>query len=86
MSQSEPITEQAPPDLLTNLLVHAEVELNSRRFTIEQLANLYPGQLIDLGVTTRAPFDLIVERRRIARGELVEIEGQLGLRILNLYR
>jgi flagellar motor switch protein FliM len=85
MSQSEPLTESSP-ELLANLLVRAEVELNSRRFTIEQLANLSPGQLIDLGVTAQTAFDLIVERRRIARGELVEIEGQLGLRILNLYR
>ncbi len=85
MSQREPITEE-PANLLTSLLVRAEIELGARRLTVDQLASLRPGQLIDLGITARAPVDLMVERRPIARGELVEIEGQLGLRIINLYR
>jgi type III secretion protein Q len=39
------------------------------------------NQILDLGCKATDPVDLIVDGRRIARGELVDIEGRLGVRI-----
>lgn len=78
--------ETAGSELLDNLLLRVSIALGARMFTLEELARLRPGQVIELGVTTDEPVDLLVEQRRIARGRLIEIEGRLGLRITNLYR
>jgi flagellar motor switch/type III secretory pathway protein FliN len=73
-------------DFLAALEVRGEIALNARFLTAEDLARLQPGQVIDLGVTAREPFDLVIDNRPIARGELIDAEGRLGLRILYLYR
>src|SRR5205085_8388152 len=72
--------EEAAPDeevmsegatVLENLLLNLQVELAARRFTIDELSHLHSGQIIDLGCQATDPVNLLVDGRRIARGELV---------------
>jgi type III secretion system YscQ/HrcQ family protein len=67
--------------VLENLLLNVQVELAARRFTIDELSHLRSGQIIDLGCQATDPVNLLVDGRRIARGELVDIEGRLGVRV-----
>ena len=47
---------------------------------------LRPGQVIELSRSPGEPVDLVVAGKRIGKGELVEIDGELGVRILSLAR
>ena len=69
---------------LEELWLTLRVELAARSMTLEELSRLRVGQLLELGCKATDPVELLVGGRRIARGELVDIEGQLGLRITQL--
>jgi len=88
MKMLEEAAEGNPPghpgqstDLLDGLLLTVHVEIAARRMGVEELARLHAGQILDLGCRATDPVDLTVDGRRVARGELVDIEGQLGVRI-----
>ena len=67
--------------VLENLLLTVRVELGARRFTLDQLANLRPGQIVELGCRATDPVELTTENGAVARGELIDIEGRLGVRV-----
>jgi type III secretion system YscQ/HrcQ family protein len=69
---------------LEDLWLTVRVELASRRIGLEELARLRIGQLLELGCKATDPVDLVLDGRRVARGELVDIEGQLGVRVTQL--
>lgn len=69
---------------LDEILLTVHVELAQRRISLDELSRLRVGQLLELGCKATDPVDLIAEGRRIARGELIEIEGQLGVRLTQL--
>ena len=68
-----------------SLLLTVHVELAARRIRLDELAQLRPGQVIELGCKATDPVDLVTEERRVARGELVDIEGRLGVRITQVF-
>lgn len=70
--------------VLDELLLTVHIEFAARRITLEELARLRVGQLLDLGCQVTDPVELVVEERRIARGELIDIEGRLGVRLTQL--
>jgi flagellar motor switch/type III secretory pathway protein FliN len=50
----------------------------------EDIVGLKVGHVFDLNRVAGEPLDLSVNGKIIARGELVEVEGNLGVRILSL--
>ena len=66
---------------LEEILLTVHVELAGRRLSLDELARLRVGQLLALDCQATDPVDLVADGRRIARGELVEIEGRLGVRV-----
>ncbi|RKH53917.1 type III secretion system cytoplasmic ring protein SctQ [Corallococcus llansteffanensis] len=71
-------------DLLSDLPLQVAVELARVPITAEQVVGLRTGQVIELRRGPGEPVDLSVNGKVVARGELVEVEGQLGVRIINL--
>jgi flagellar motor switch protein FliM len=71
-------------DLLSDLPLQVAVELARVPITAEQVVGLRTGQVIDLRRGAGEPVDLSVNGKVVARGELVELEGQLGVRIIQL--
>jgi type III secretion system YscQ/HrcQ family protein len=71
-------------DLLNDIPLHIAVELARVPVTAEQVVSLKVGQVIDLNKVPGQPVDLSVNLKVVARGELVEVEGHLGVRILSL--
>jgi type III secretion system YscQ/HrcQ family protein len=67
--------------LIEAVMLTVRVELAARRLRLDELSRLRVNQILDLGCKATDPVDLIVDGRRIARGELVDIEGRLGVRI-----
>lgn len=71
------LAEEAP--------IQLRVELGRLRITIKELSELSPGAILELRKDPDQPVALMIEDRMVARGELVRIEGELGVRILSLY-
>jgi type III secretion system YscQ/HrcQ family protein len=71
-------------DLLNDIPLQVAVELGRVPMAAEDIVALKVGQVIDLARMPGEPVDMSVNGKVVARGELVEIEGHLGVRILSL--
>ena len=77
--------EADPRAAATSLPVTLVVELGRVNLPLSRLASLAPGDVIELGRHSREPVELTSGGKLVARGELVQIDAELGVRILNLY-
>ncbi|WP_224365299.1 FliM/FliN family flagellar motor switch protein [Hyalangium versicolor] len=66
------------------LPVDVEIELTRLMLPLSELAALKPGHLLPLRINASEPVLLRVGERAVARAELVEIDGEVGARILSL--
>lgn len=84
-SSEESSPEQAEKGLsIENIGVTLRVELEARRLTLEEAANLRINQVLDLGVSPTDSVNLLINDKIVGRGELVEVENRLGVRIIKL--
>ncbi len=67
-----------------SLPVDVEVELTRLRLPLHQLGVIAPGAVIPLHLTAAQTVVLRIGDRAVARAELVEVEGEIGARILAL--
>ena len=78
----EPLPEAA--GMLSDVAVAVVVELGRVSVSAADVMALRPGQVIEHSRSPGDPVDLVVDGKRLGKGELVEIEGELGVRILEL--
>jgi flagellar motor switch protein FliM len=71
-------------ELLNDIPLQIAVELARVPLTAEEVVALKVGQVIDLNRVAGEPIDLSVNGKIVARGELVEVDGNLGVRVLSL--
>lgn len=71
-------------DLMNDIPLQIAVELGRVSTTAEEVVALKVGHVFDLNRVAGEPLDLSVNGKIVARGELVEIDGNLGVRILSL--
>jgi type III secretion protein Q len=64
--------------------IELEVMLGSTQLTIRRLAELTVGQIVQLGRPLAGPFEIRVAGKRVGQGELIQVDGELGVRILSL--
>ena len=84
-----PTGEPAPTGLssvtdmrrLAAVPVDLSVEMGRTRMTVGQTLELRPGSIITLNRMAGEPVDLLVNGAAIARGEVVVIDEQFGLRV-----
>jgi type III secretion protein Q len=60
------------------------VQLGTTRLSLRQLAELAPGQVIALGRPLAGPFEIHAGGTRVGSGELVDVDGEVGVRIVSL--
>jgi type III secretion system YscQ/HrcQ family protein len=86
-SMSQGQSAQSPPASPSPLDVPVTltVELGRVNMTVTQLADLKPGDVVELNRHSRAPVELTSSGRLVARGELILIDTDLGVRITHLY-
>ncbi len=82
----EPTMKPHDDDNLPNLPVEVEIELTRLKLSIAELATLRPGAVLALRIGANEPVTLRVGDRAVARAELVEIEGEIGARIIGLLK
>lgn len=68
------------------LPVEVEVELARISLPIAELATLKPGAVLPLRISASEPVVLRIGDRGIARAELVEIDGEVGARIVGMIK
>jgi type III secretion system YscQ/HrcQ family protein len=71
----------APPELPVTLVV----ELGRVNLALSRLADLKPGDVVELGRHSREPVELTSGGRLVARGELVQIDTELGVRVTHVF-
>lgn len=64
--------------------VELTVTLGTTRLSLRQVTELAIGQIIQLGRPLAGPFELRAEGRVLGRGELVDVDGELAVRIVSL--
>jgi flagellar motor switch protein FliM len=71
-------------ELLADIPLQIAVELARVPLTADEVVALKVGQIIELHRSPGEPVELSVNGKVVARGELVEVEGQLGVRVISL--
>jgi flagellar motor switch protein FliN/FliY len=66
---------------LFDVSVELSVEVGRTRMTLGQALALGPGSVVALSRSAREPVDLLVNGKQVARGEVVVIDDDFGLRI-----
>lgn len=66
---------------LEKLTLTVNAEIASRRMTLHEIAQIRVGQVIELGSQVTDPIELVADGKTIAIGSLVNIEGNLGVRL-----
>jgi flagellar motor switch protein FliN len=68
-------------DLLLEVELDASVRFGSRELELRELLELGPGDVVELDRHLSDPVDLIVGDKIVARGEVVLVNGNFGLRV-----
>ncbi len=71
----------ATPKVLADVEMGVTAELGRCHMTVRELLSLTPGAVIDLDRAAGAPVDVLVNGTLIARGEVVVIDEEFGIRI-----
>src|SRR4051794_11341033 len=69
---------------LTDVSVEVSVEIGRTRMTLGEALALGPGSVVGLHRMAGEPVDLLVNGRVIARGEVVVIDEEFGLRVTDV--
>jgi flagellar motor switch protein FliN/FliY len=82
-------TTVAPPaagelERLNDVTVEVSVEIGRTRMTLGEALALGPGAVIGLHRLAGEPVDLLVNGRVIARGEVVVLDEEFGLRVTDV--
>lgn len=89
---SFPAGDAAPPapvpsrgiEMLHGVDMEVTVELGRTRMTVRELLALTPGHVLELDRAAGSPADLLVNGRLIARGEVVVVDEDFGLRVTEI--
>jgi flagellar motor switch protein FliN len=68
-------------DLLLEVALDATLRFGSRALALRELLDLGPGDVVELDRQLTDPVDLIVGDKIVARGEVVLVNGNFGLRV-----
>lgn len=82
--------DPAPPggsrnlDLLLDIELGAALRFGTRQMLLKDIIELCSGSVVELDRRVQEPVDLLIDGRVIAQGEVVIVEGNYGLRILQV--
>jgi flagellar motor switch protein FliN/FliY len=71
-------------DLILDIDLPLTVRFGETEMSLHSLTRLAPGSIIDLGRSPDDPVDILVNSRLVARGEVVVVGGNYGVRIVEV--
>ena len=81
LGEGSPLGESRDLRLLAEVQVELAVELGRVKLPLRDLLSLAPGAVLELDRSADAPVDVLVNGCLVARGEVVVIDGEFGVRI-----
>ena len=81
-----PPSERPDLRLLADVPVDVSAELGRLVLPLADLLELSPGAVVQLDREVDAPVDLLVNGLLLARGEVVVVDGRLGVRVVEIVR
>lgn len=78
--------EAAPNNLglLLDVQLNVVLRFGERKMLLREILDLGAGSVVELDRQVDEPVDLLLENRLVARGEVVVVDGNYGLRVLEL--
>lgn len=76
--------DPGPLQALAEVEMAVTAELGRCRMPVAELLNLVPGAVVELDRTAGTPIDLLVNGTLIARGEVVVVDEEYGVRITEI--
>jgi flagellar motor switch protein FliN/FliY len=81
---AEPAAAPGRLDLILDVTLPVTVELGRARMQIQDILKLAPGSVIELEKAAGDPVDLLIHGRPIAKGEVVVIDENFGVRLTSI--
>lgn len=77
---------ETPPnlDMLLDVAVDLSVELGGCRMSMRDVLNLTVGSVVQLDKIATSPVDVYVNKKIVARGEVVVVENCFGVKITEI--
>ena len=76
--------DKIKPYELADIPITMSVEVGNTKIPIRTLLNLNQGSIIELDKLSGEPFDLKVNGKNIATGEIVVVNKKFGFRIIDI--
>jgi flagellar motor switch protein FliN len=73
-----------PLDLLMDVELAMTLRFGSKTLLLKEVLDLNPGSVVELNRKIQEPVDLLLDGKIVARGEVVVIEGNYGLRVTEI--
>jgi flagellar motor switch protein FliN/FliY len=71
-------------DMLLDIPLEVTVELGRTKRSIKEILELAPGSIVELDKLAGEPVDILVNHRLIAKGEVVVIDENFGVRVTDI--
>ncbi|HUK54705.1 MAG TPA: FliM/FliN family flagellar motor switch protein [Candidatus Binatia bacterium] len=76
-----PAVTEANLGILLDVVLDASLRFGQKQLLLKEVLELRPGSIVELDRQVQDPAELLVAGRVIARGEVVVVDGNYGLRI-----
>ena len=84
LSQPSGSSEPSNIDLLMDVNLPVSIELGRTKMSISDILALGPGSVVELARLAGEPVDVMVNQKLVARGEVVVVDENFGVRITQL--
>ena len=84
LPQTPVVNEQNPMDLLYDVTLDLSVELGHTALPVRDVLQLGPGSIVELDKLAGEPVDIMVNDKMIARGEVVVVDENFGIRVTEI--
>jgi flagellar motor switch protein FliN/FliY len=71
-------------DMLLDVTLPISIELGRTAMSIQDILGLGPGSIVELNKLAGEPVDLLVNEKLIAKGEVVVVDENFGIRITSM--
>jgi flagellar motor switch protein FliN len=82
--RTEPTSQPKNIDILMDVKLPIAIELGRTEMTIRDILGLSSGSVVELNKLAGEPVDLLVNNKTVARGEVVVVDENFGLRVTSL--
>ncbi|MCI5501435.1 MAG: flagellar motor switch phosphatase FliY, partial [Lachnospiraceae bacterium] len=81
-----PLMQQENIDLIMDVPLEVTVELGRSNKSIKEILDFAPGTIIELDKLAGEPVDVLVNGKFVAKGEVVVIEENFGIRLVEILK